>query len=136
MGGKKGSQDYEVGFSKPPSEHRFRKGQSGNPSGSRKKRRRNDPGEWRDVLYEEVQREISVTFNGATEQTTFERAIIRSILAAAARGLPQAMRLAQGLLEEARKSKNAADIPSQAEMAKMSTAEVAEAYEKLMRAGQ
>ena len=28
-----GPRDYEVGYGKPPKEHRFKKGQSGNPRG-------------------------------------------------------------------------------------------------------
>ena len=35
----KGS-DYEIGYSKPPKQHRFKKGVSGNPAGAPKKQKR------------------------------------------------------------------------------------------------
>lgn len=37
MGRKKKKEDYQVGYRKPPTATRFKKGKSGNPSGRRKK---------------------------------------------------------------------------------------------------
>jgi hypothetical protein len=71
---------YEVGKGRPPRHTRYRKGQSGNPSG--RKKRRTFADEYADLLDEEV--EISV--DGVPTRMTQRRVIARSTLIKAMRG--------------------------------------------------
>jgi hypothetical protein len=57
MAGKKN--DYEVGYGKPPAHTRFRKGQSGNPSGKPKRVLSED-----EILLRELASKVPVTEGG------------------------------------------------------------------------
>jgi len=67
--------DYEVGYGKPPRHTRFKKGQSGNPSG---KRKRDET--FRDKLRRLAGEEVVVRQNGALVTMTREDAIANSVL--------------------------------------------------------
>jgi uncharacterized protein DUF5681 len=74
--------DYEVGYGKPPSQHRFQKGQSGNPRG-RRSAKLNEA-----ELVAKVRDElITLTINGKTRRiTAFEAAIRKTHMTVLAKG--------------------------------------------------
>ena len=78
------SEEYEagaVGYKHPPREHQFRRGQSGNPSG-RPKGARN----FRSELREELSELITVRDGEREIQVSKQRALIKSLVAAAIEG--------------------------------------------------
>ena len=78
------SEEYEadaVGYKRPPREHQFRSGQSGNPSG-RPKGARN----FRSELREELSEVITVHDGDREIQISKQRALIKSVVAAAIEG--------------------------------------------------
>lgn len=67
--------DYEVGYGKPPKEHRFKPGQSGNESG-RPKRHKNVKTIQRNAL----QQPVKVTINGETKTVSaLEASIVTQV---------------------------------------------------------
>ena len=74
--------DYEVGYGKPPPQHRFQKGQSGNPRG-RKSAKLNEA-----ELIAKVRDElITMTINGKTRRiTAFEAAVRKTHMTVLAKG--------------------------------------------------
>ena len=78
------SEDYEadaVGYKHPPRAHQFRPGQSGNPSG-RPKGARN----FRSELREELSEVVTVRDGEREIQVSKQRALIKSLVAAAIEG--------------------------------------------------
>lgn len=74
--------DYEVGYGKPPPQHRFQKGRSGNPRG-RKSRKLTET-----ELIAKIRDElITMTINGKTRRVTaFEAAIRKTHMTVLAKG--------------------------------------------------
>ena len=66
--------DYEVGYGRPPQHSRFKKGRSGNPTGSR--RRSASP--WKTVE-EALSRKLTITENGQTKRVTMIEALIKRL---------------------------------------------------------
>jgi hypothetical protein len=78
------SEEYEagaVGYKHPPREHQFRRGQSGNPSG-RPKGARN----FKSELREELSEVVTVRDGERDIQVSKQRALIKSLVAAAIEG--------------------------------------------------
>lgn len=84
-----------VGYRRPPVGRRFRKGQSGNPAGRRKGSRNRPPlplaeDQLGALIREEAYRLINIDENGEEVRMPVARAVIRSLIAAAAKGDPRA----------------------------------------------
>lgn len=77
------SDDYEVGYKKPPKTSQFKKGQSGNPKG-RPKGVQNLSTD----LQEELEKKIQITEDGKTFKVTKQRAMIKTMFAKALKGNP------------------------------------------------
>jgi hypothetical protein len=73
--------DYEVGYKKPPKQHQFRKGESGN-QGGRPKGRSHYLADLRRALNQKV----VVTENGKTKRMSMYEVVVRQLLASAAKG--------------------------------------------------
>jgi hypothetical protein len=58
--------DYEIGYGKPPIGRRFKKGQSGNPTGGRAKSAKSVP----PLLVRKFDEQIVVATNGRRQKTT------------------------------------------------------------------
>ncbi len=73
--------DYEVGYGKPPVDTRFRKGQSGNPSGKRKV-----PLTHEQIVARELDRKITITEDGKKKRVTKREVIHMATIRKAMKG--------------------------------------------------
>lgn len=78
--------NHRVGYGRPPKEHQFRPGQSGNPSGRPKGARSFDTD-----LRDELGEVISISDGNKTIEVTKQRAIIKTLLRMAISGDPRAI---------------------------------------------
>ena len=74
--------DYEIGYRRPPRETRFKKGQSGNPKGRRKKK----PASFEEVLGEALNERITVVIKGQARSLTMKELIVEQLGERAAKG--------------------------------------------------
>ncbi len=75
------SNDYTVGYGKPPEHTRFQKGRSGNPAG-RPKGRRNKGS----VVREVIERKVTIRENGKARKVPVFEALVESMVAKALKG--------------------------------------------------
>ena len=75
------SNDYEVGYAKPPKHTQFKKDQSGNPKG-RPKGRKNI----RTIVKDALDRTVTITENGRTRRIKFVEAFVRQLAVKALSG--------------------------------------------------
>jgi hypothetical protein len=81
---------YAIGYGRPPLHSRFKKGQSGNPTG----RRRHTEGErGRHLLRQEANRLVTLREGDKVVRITALQAIIRSLFYTGAKGNPSAQRM-------------------------------------------
>ena len=78
----------KAGYASPPESARWRKGQSGNPSGKRKK-----PANFANDLMAELAEVIQLTEGGNVKRITKQRAVIKALTAAAIKGNTRAANL-------------------------------------------
>ena len=92
-----GPRDYEVGYGKPPKEHRFKKGQSGNPRGRPKDAKFSRPAPHeeglKDIVLEEAYRLITVRDGDRTVAMPMAQAVFRALAVEAAKGKYHVQRL-------------------------------------------
>ncbi len=93
---------YEVGYGKPPVHARFKKGQSGNPKGRKKK----EAPDIFDLLPRYLNREITMTMGGREQKVTALEGIIASLIQKALRGDAKAFKALMELMEKVQ-----ADMP-------------------------
>jgi hypothetical protein len=86
MVGKK--KDYEVGYGKPPVHTRFRKGQSGNPSGKPKKVWSED-----EILLRDLSSKVPVTEGGKQRHMSKLEVVLKQQVKLAMKGDPKAVRI-------------------------------------------
>src|SRR5438045_9471481 len=82
-GSPKGNPDYKVGRGKPPKDTQWKPGQSGNPSGTRKREER-----CRDLLKEELDALVSIQENGKTVTLSKRKAFVKAVVNGAIQGNP------------------------------------------------
>ncbi|WP_279248899.1 DUF5681 domain-containing protein [Candidatus Marimicrobium litorale] len=80
--------DYEVGYGKPPKHSQFKPGKSGNPKG-RPNRTRN----FKTDLQEELQAKVTVTEGGQTQTISRQQAMIKRTIEKALKGDLRAVQL-------------------------------------------
>lgn len=82
------NRDYKVGYKRPPKEHQFKKGISGNPKG-----RPNNNATFVENVLDEMQEKIMVKESGKQKKITKKQALAKKLVAEALNGKNSAIKL-------------------------------------------
>lgn len=104
--------DQPVGYGKPPVEHRFKKGISGNPKGRPRGSGKNaiaraDDGSLDSLILREADRPVTIRDGDGPQEVRTIDVIVRSTMASAAKGDHRARKLALELIVRAKQEKQA-----------------------------
>ena len=102
---------YTVGYGRPPTATRFRKGQSGNPRGRPRGRTRDRA---RGIIDKELYRLLTLKEGGRTVQMPALQAVVRSLTTAAVKGNGPAQRTVLTLAREVGSDQPASPTPDPA----------------------
>lgn len=83
MSANKTKRDYRVGYGRPPEHSRFKKGQSGNPTG---RRRYTQTGRARELMRQELLRRVPVREGDQVRHMPAVQALVRSLVLQAIKG--------------------------------------------------
>jgi hypothetical protein len=82
--------EYTVGYKKPPAAHRFQKGQSGNPSGGKRKTRgKRQAKNLKAELLDELGQQVPVTENGRRRHMSRRTVLVKKLITDALNGDPK-----------------------------------------------
>lgn len=129
--------NYEVGYGRPPAQHRFAKGQSGNPGGRPKgKKPKAKQQTLIELLNKVTQREITITVNDQRVKMTMMEAVLTKTAHQALAGKQDAVRTLLNYQTDADVwIKRYVEIPPTAELKKMSPEELRRFYDSVTKGG-
>ena len=132
---KGGGGNYEVGYGRPPEQHRFVKGQSGNPSGRPKgKKPPAKQHKLMQLLNKVSQREITITVNEQRVTMTMMEAILTKTAHQALGGKQDAVRTLLNYQTDADECVDRHPVlPTPDEIRKMDPHAAARAYQMIVR---
>ena len=124
---------YVVGYGKPPREHQFKKGASGNPKGGRGKKKKNVPSETTaQRLYRMSQKNVKVKIVGVAKSMTLEELTLYRMLERAASGDARHLKHVLPLLEEGRRRTKDAALPDNLDELAKDPHAAAAAYKRML----